>query len=285
LGLHALAICYDFPFLVNLAKDNIKRVTDTLEMDLIVIKSKNHLEYDLVRSHFTSLASTGTTWGQCLFCHYGIDAVLYNVAIEKKIPFILTGITQYELWNPGNRSKFILKRIKNLHSSDILEFVYYQSKAYLNLLRQRRQFPIQGNSCFNVYKRARLPEQGPEMIHVFDYIHWDHMLIEKTLKEQTGWVRPKGETSWRYDCILEPLLDYTYMREFGISCTGIYLSRLIRSGLLTRDEGLKTLEKKESEEVMRKSLLNVLSFLNVSEKTKIKFINSHHQWAKSLNEN
>lgn len=281
-GLNALAVCYDFPFLVNLARDNIKRVTDNIGMDLIVIKSKENLEYNLVQSHFTSLASTGTTWGQCLFCHYGIDAILYNVAIEKKIPFILTGITQYELWNPGNRIKFLLKRIKNLHSRDIFGFFYYQSKTYLKLLQQRRLYPIHGNSCFNVYKKARIPELGPEMIHMFDYIHWDPKLIEKTLKDQTGWIRPKGETSWRYDCILEPLLDYTYMKEFGISCTGIYLSKLIRSGLLTRDKGLKTIEVRESEEVLRKSLIKVLQFLNVSNKTKNKYLNKHRVWAKSL---
>lgn len=278
-GLKALAVCYDFPFLVDLAKDNIRRVTDSLGMDLIVINSKGHLEYDLVRNHFSSLASTGTTWGQCMFCHYGIDAVLYNVAIEKNIPFILSGITQNELWNPGSRTKFLLNRVKKLPLNEICECIYYQSKAYINLFRQRRQFPIQGNSCFNVYKKAKLPQQGPEVVHVFDYMHWDQNLIEKTLKEQTGWVRPKGETSWRYDCMLEPLLDYTYMREFGISCTGIYLSGLIRSGLMSRDKGLKTLETKESEVVLRKALLNVLSFLNVSAKTKIKFLKNHREWA------
>lgn len=284
LGLNALAVCYDFPFLVNLARDNIRRVTESLGMDLLFINSKGHLEYKLMRNHFASLASTGTTWGQCMFCHYGIDAVLYNVAIEKKIPFILSGITQNELWNPGSRTKFLLNRVKKLPPGEIARYLYYQSKAYFNLFRQRWQFPIHGNSCFNVYKRAKLPEQGPEVINVFDYMHWDQDLIEKTLKEQTGWVRPKGETSWRYDCILEPLLDYTYVKEFGISCTGIYLSGLIRSDLMSRDEGLKTIELKESEEVMRKSLQNVLSFLNVSVKTRRKFLKNHSEWATSKTE-
>lgn len=281
LNLNALAVCYDFPFLVDLAKDNVKRVTSSLGMDLIFIKCKGHLEYNLMRNHFSSLAATGTTWGQCMFCHYGIDAILYNVAIENEIPFILSGITQNELWNPGNRTKFLLNRIKKLPFRDIFEYLYYQSKAYFNLIYQRKLFPIQGNSCLNVYKRATLPEQGPEVIHMFDYIYWEQNLIEKTLKEQTGWVRPKGESSWRYDCILEPLLDYTYMKEFGISCTGIYLSGLIRSGLMSRDDGHKTLKIRESEKVMRKSLLKVLYFLNISTRTKNKFMQNHSDWAMS----
>ena len=72
------------------------------------------------------------------------------------------------------------------------------------------------------------------------------------------------------------------MREFNISCTGIYLSGLIRSGLIKRDEGLKVLEAKENEEVLRNSLESVLSFLNVQAKTKSKFLKVHNQWTKDL---
>ena len=271
-NLRALAICYDFPFLVDLARENIERVTQSLGIELMMVKSQGNIEYNLMRNHLSSLAATGTTWGQCMFCHYGIDAVLYNVAVEKKIPFILSGITQNELWDVGSRTKFLMKRVKNLPAGELLRHIYYQSKAYFGLVNQRRQFPIPGNNCLNVYKRANLPADGPELVHVFEYIRWDQKVIEKTLKERTGWVRPAGETSWRYDCILEPLLDYTYKKEFGISSAGMYLSGLVRAGLLSREEGLKALESKEKEEVLNRALVNVLDFLKVPERVKAKFL-------------
>ena len=150
-----------------------------------------------------------------MFCHYGIDAVLYNVAKEKNIPYILSGITKNELWNPGKRSTFLLNRVKRLSVSEWLGFGYYQSKAYLGLVDQRMQFKIPGNGCLNTYKRAKLPSSSPKIVEVFDYIHWDQNEIEKTLKRETGWAKPEKAISWRYDCILEPLLDYTYKKEFG----------------------------------------------------------------------
>lgn len=208
-NIRTLAVCYDFPFLIDLARQNVRNVCDSLELDPIIVKSKNNLEYNLLRNHLISLAGTGTTWGQCIFCHYGIDAVLFNIANEKQIPFILSGITENELWNPGNRTKFLLKKVKNLPINESLKFLYYQSKAYLGLVDQRKQFKIPGNNCFNTYKRATMPLDGPEIIHVFDYIQGDQNKIEKTLMEKTGWVKPHKPTSWRYDCILEPLLDYT----------------------------------------------------------------------------
>ena len=159
-GLRALAVCYDFPFLVELARQNIKKVCDSLNLDVMHVKSSNNFEYDFLRNHLISLSGTQTTWGQCIFCHYGIEGVLYNVAREKNIPFILSGVTENELWNPGSRTGFLLKRVKKLPFRDLLRFVYYQSKAYLNLVDQRKQFRIPGNGCFNVYKPGGAAREG-----------------------------------------------------------------------------------------------------------------------------
>ena len=83
-GLRALAVTYDFPFMVDLARQNIKTVCDNLGLELLVVKSSNDLEYDLMRNHLTSLAATGTTWGQCMFCHYGIEAILDQHGQEQR---------------------------------------------------------------------------------------------------------------------------------------------------------------------------------------------------------
>jgi len=273
-NLRTLAVCYDFPFLVDLARQNIKKICDALDLALLVIKTKNNLEYKLLREHLISLSGTGTTWGQCMFCHYGIDAVLYNVAKEKDIPFILSGITKYELWNPGSRTKFLLQRVKGLPFKELFGFMYHQSKAYLKLIDQRKQFPIPGNSCFASYKRASLPNDGPELIHVFEYLKWDARVIEETLKKEVGWTKPKKATSWRYDCILEPLLDYTYKKEFGISTVGLYLSGLIRDGLITREEALKIQKQSEDDQALEASVRHVFNFLQIPHKYQDKFFRS-----------
>jgi len=272
--LRTLAVCYDFPFLVELARQNIQQVCHRLDLDLFIIKTKNNLEYNLLRNHMISLAGTGTTWGQCMFCHYGIDAVLYNVAKKSNIPYILSGITGNELWNPGKRIRFLLNRVKKLPVNEWLGFAYYQSKAYWGLVDQRKQFKIPGNSCFNTYKRAVLPSGGPEIVEVFDYIPWDQNQIEEILKREAGWTKPDKATSWRYDCILEPLLDYTYKKEFGISTVGLYLSGLIRNGLMSREEALQIQKQSEDEKVLKDSVKYVFDYLKIPDKFQNKFFNS-----------
>jgi hypothetical protein len=273
-GLRALAVSYDFPFMVDLARKNIKTVCDNLGLELLVVKSRNNLEYDLLRNHLMSLAATGTTWGQCMFCHYGIEAILSETARSRGIPFILSGVTSNEVWwNPGNRLGILAKRLKDLPLAEKVLFGLYQTKAYAGLVDQRLQFPIPGNSCLNVYKRAQVPSNGPETIHVFDYIEWDQEVIEKTLKEETGWQKPSRALSWRYDCILEPLLDFTFKREFGISSAGLYICGLIRSGRVGREEALRLIEENEDQKQLDANLKTVLDFLKIPTQIQSKFFN------------
>ncbi len=109
---------------------------------------------------------------------------------------------------------------------------------------------------------------------MFDYIEWDQDVIERTLQEETGWQKPEKSLTWRYDCILEPLLDLTYKKEFGISSAGLYLCGLIRSGQIGREEALHLLEESEDQEHLQTSLKRVLDFLDIPVSIQTRFMNS-----------
>jgi hypothetical protein len=208
-----------------------------------------------------------------MFCHYGIEAILYEAAKKRKIPFILSGVTNNEVWwNPGSRIKILAKHLKVLPIKEKALFGFYQSRAYLRLVDQRRQFPIPGSSPLNVYQRANAPSDGPETIRVFNYLEWDQNVIEKTLQQETGWQKPPQTLTWRYDCILEPLLDFTFKREFGISSAGLYLCGLIRSGGISREEAVYILNEKEEPHRLETSLKTVLDYLEIPLKLQKKFL-------------
>jgi glutamine---fructose-6-phosphate transaminase (isomerizing) len=271
--LRAIAVCYDFTFMRDLARRNVETICKTMDLELQVVKSRNDLERDLLRNHLTSLSRTGTTWGQCTFCHYGIEAVLYSVAREKRIPFILSGTTANETWwDPGNRTRILLNHVKRLPAGGVLEFLVFQLRAGMNLADQRRQFPIPGNSRLAVFSPARYPVDGPENVRIFDYVRWDHRTIEETLVRETGWMRPDKSLTWRYDCILEPLLDYTYKKEFGISTVGLYLSGLIREGLVSRDDAMKVMEEREEQSGLDRDMRMVLENLGLPERIRSRYL-------------
>ena len=269
--LRGLAVFYDSPFYCDLARENVRTVCSNLNLDLKIVNSKDNLEYKLLQNHFLSVGATGTSWGQCIFCHYGIEAVIYNLANKLNIPFSLSGVTKYEKWDAGNKTQILLSRVKKLPVNDLMRFAYYQSKAYLLLRDQRKQFNMPCSSMLNVYNDPEKPQNGPLSIKVFDYIQWDPNLIEKTLIEKTGWIKPENGLSWGYDCSLEPFLDYTYKKEFGISTVGLYFSHLIRDGLIDRDEAMKTLEKSEDDNMLKEKLEKVFDFLEIPQSIRTKF--------------
>jgi hypothetical protein len=263
-NLRALAVFYDFPFLCDLARDNARRVCDTLGIELIFVRTSNNLEYELLRNHLISLAGTGVTWGQCMFCHYGIDGVLFNMACDRNIPFILSGVTASEVWwNPGNRTSILMRRVRKLPPKELGRLAYHQFRAYCQLVDQRRQFNIPMNNPLSAYSRPKLPVDGPEVVKVFDYFAWNQHEIEHVLNTETGWVKPGKKLTWRYDCILEPLLDFTYLREFAVSTVGLYVSGLVRSGLLSRAEAMEMRAEAENPEVMHNNVKLVFDYLRL----------------------
>ena len=271
-NLRVLAVCYDFPFMRDLARENVRNVCGTLGIELEIVKTRNSLEFDLLKHHMCAMAETGTTWGQCLFCHYGIHAVLFGLAKKKGIPLVLGGVTKYELWDPGKRMGFLKQRVASLSLAAKMRFGVSQLKAYRKLVAQRREFPLPRNSRFNPYSHPEWPEDGPRLVNVFEYIAWNKDEIEKTLQEEAGWKKPEGALSWRYDCMLEPLLDFTYLREFGISTVGVYLSNQIRDGLISREEAMEVLRKSEARTRLDASLHEVCRFLGLPQKAEEQFL-------------
>ena len=274
LNLRVLAVCYDFPFMVELARQNVRMVCGSLGIDLKVLQCQKDVENKILRNHLLSLMDTGTTWGQCIFCHYGIEAIVWRVAVSHQIPFILSGVTDNEIWwNPGNRTQLLSNHLRKLSLPQKAVFAFYQIRSFLNLVGQRRQFPIPGSSCLRAYQKAKLPERGPETIRIFEYVAWNQTLIEDRLRDETGWRKPDGPTSWRYDCILEPLLDFTYRREFGISSAGLYLCGLIRNGDMTRNEALGILALKESDTHLKQKAIHAFESLHIPARVYRRFFN------------
>jgi hypothetical protein len=271
-GLRVLGVSYSFAFMSELAEENVRQLSKTLGFDLVRVTSPNRLEYNLVRNHIASVAATKTTWGQCLFCHYGIDAILHNAAVEHEVPFILSGVTKYELWNPGKRTSFLKRRLASLPLRDKLNFAWYQFKAYWYLVRQRLLYRVPGNSVLAAYSGCELPKPGPEVIRVYDYVRWDQNVIEETLVREAGWRRPDLSLTWRYDCSLERLLDFTYKEEFGISTTGVYLSHLIRDGGITREKALAILQEAESRASLNRGAEVVFDFIHLAPRLRQRFL-------------
>lgn len=90
-------------------------------------------------------------------------------------------------------------------------------------------------------------------IQLPDYIEWDVRRIPEILAREADWRQPEGSHDSHFDCRLFPIKEYLKYRKYGLTQETIKNSRLIREGLMSREEALDraALEQTTEPEAMR----------------------------------
>jgi hypothetical protein len=97
-----------------------------------------------------------------------------------------------------------------------------------------------GASPLSKYMTFRFP--GLKHIFFFDYYAWNPPAILDKLINEIGWKRPeKLASDWHSDCAFTIFKDYMFRKMFGIGPLEAFLSNKIRHGIISREEGMKTL--------------------------------------------
>jgi hypothetical protein len=265
LGLRVLAVAYDHPFVSDLARKNATTVCERLGIELEWTATRSGVETALVRDHLPSLAATGITLGLCDFCRHGITAAVHRAAAARDVPFILMGTTAYERWGLRRPLRRLLERVRAVPAGDVVRFACTQLKTFFRMMQVRRELPLPGGARLLPWRRTHTPRDGPQEIAFYDYVQWDHDLIERTLEAETGWEKPAQPLSWRYDCALEPVLDLTLLNRFGISRAGLYLASLVRDRRLARDRALDLLAACEDRDTLARRARAVVNLLALPE--------------------
>lgn len=262
-GVRAVAVSYQHPFVTELARKNTAAVCASLGIELEWVQSGDGLERDLVRGHLESMAPAGTTMGMCRFCHYAVPAALFGAATRRGAPFVLVGATRFESWATPGRLARLARRIAALPLHQMLRVVLGQARSLALVLQLVRRWPLPSRNPLLPWVRPRFPADGPRLVRAFDYVTWDEREIEKVLEGELGWQRPATALAWRYDCALEPLVDYSSLKLSDISANGIFLSNLVRAGLWDREAALEKLRVCEDPARLEKQLREVLIFLGL----------------------
>jgi hypothetical protein len=246
LHLKPLAVFVDSKLIPEQTILNIKNTVKILGVDLIIkqhdyLKNafKHHLQAWLKRP----VPETLITF--CVGCRLGFKKFLYDEAIKRAIPVVLSGGSPFEgkqykskiiKSNPNNIkiSSFIIGYIKQLILNPIIASNYFGLKTqfnefyytYFGLEKKLRKY--------NIYRIAPYHH----------YIRWEEKLIENTLIKELGWKRhPELNSSYRGDCKIGLIRQHFYYKLLGYNDKDDHLSCLIRDGQITREDAIKRIEK------------------------------------------
>jgi hypothetical protein len=126
-----------------------------------------------------------------------------------------------------------------------------------------RDFPVTVPGCLAMSPDSRyLRLLYPNVKHAFfyEYCAWQPKTILGTLEKDVGWHKPEDyPDDWHSDCAFNVFKEYMFQKMLGVSYTDSFLSSQIRSGIMTRSEGLALLlaSKRFYKDLLSKELSHV----------------------------
>jgi len=240
-----LALNFDIGYRSSSAVRNIEVLSDELDMDLVTIRlNKNFL--GKLFSHF--LKERGEFCSVCNNLGY-LLAGSFCWAQKQLLgdpPLIVGGWSKQYEHQPGVSTTNMKYFFSNL-TKDLLDemkaqpFLEEKILTILSKLNDPRQAQV-GN------KENKLVNEIAVFIQLPDYIDWNIREIPFLLTSETGWVPPGDIHESHFDCTLFPIKEYLKYKKYGLTQETIKNSRLIREGLMPREEAIERIRLEQTSE-------------------------------------
>lgn len=220
-GLRAFAIHLDNGWNTELAVANVEQIVKRLDIDLDTCvldwKEFRDIQTSFIKSSISNIE---------IPTDHAIWALLIKTAAKMKIPYIIAGnnvVTESimpESWLYGSKDS---KLIKSLHR----QFGKIKMKTY----------PSLSTLDYVDYLLVR----GIRWVPILNYIPYNKAEAKQTLIDELGWQDYGGK---HYESIFTRFFHAFYLPvKFGYDLRKSYLSALVCSGQISRDEALEEISK------------------------------------------
>lgn len=220
-GLRPLAVHFDNGWNSELSVKNIEKLLNTLGIDLYTYV----IDWEEFRKLQLAFLRASTPDGEIPTDH-AILALLYQVASEKKIKYIISG--------------------NNVATEGVLPQTWAYGHIdwkYIRTINKR----FGGGSLKN-YPHITLAKylyytfvKGIQMVSILNYVDYNKEQAMQTLQNELGWKYYGGK---HYESIYTRFYQgYVLPEKFNIDKRKAHLSALIFSGQLTKEEALNELKK------------------------------------------
>lgn len=253
LGLRPLAFACDTGWNLNVAVENIERMTTGLDLDLYTEIVDWEEMRDLQLSFFKSQVPY-----QDIPQDHVIFASLYNYASKNNIKYVLTG---------GNYSTECVREPSEWVYMNDLRFIKDVHSKFGSMKLEK--LPLCGMFKYKLYYRIF---KGMKVIKLLDMLPYNKEDAIRTLNQNYGWESYKNK---HYESIFTRFLEgWWLINKFGYDKRKAYFSSLILTGQKTRDEALKELSTTPyNSEQAAKDLVYISNKLGISKKDFLEMMN------------
>lgn len=230
--LNPLAFTFDHGFETEEALDNVRNAVEILGIDFLFFKS----EY--MKDMFRRLLKSGSKAVLCHPCSIWYMDLAFDVAARYEIPMIVAGWTKGQSTKQGVMSKCGC----NIHAIEF-QAMAKATQEFLNeelpKMNKYKNFPT---SMEEVQKRAKKRYKSI-VVSPHWFLPYGPKEYVKMIKKELNWKPPKlsypkGSTN----CTLNFVSVYNSIKHYGYAHYHVEASKLIREGVISRDEALEELK-------------------------------------------
>ncbi|MGB6153510.1 MAG: amino acid adenylation domain-containing protein, partial [Pricia sp.] len=222
MGLSVLAFTMDNGYISDQAKANVDRIVKKLGVDHIYGETPhmNEIFVDSLHRHHNV----------CNGCFKTIYTLSTQIALEKEIPFIVTGLS---------RGQFFETRLtEELFWEDTLD----STKIDDTILEARKLYHRESDAVKRLLDVSAFEDDAVfEKVQFVDFYRYSDVSLEEMLaflKDKIGWVRPT-DTGRSTNCLINQVGIYVHKKEEGYSNYAFPYSWDVRLGHKTRHESLE----------------------------------------------
>jgi tRNA(Ile)-lysidine synthase TilS/MesJ len=237
--LNILALTFDNGFISPYARDNITKITEQLGIDHLTYKPR----YDILQKCFKAACTEDLFPAKtleraspiCTMCMALVKSIALKLSIEKQIPFIVYG------WSPGQAP--IESSVMKVNPS----FIKKTQQAIFEPL-----FRISGKDIEPYFlhdAEFSKTEQFPYNIHPLAFLQYNEHTILKDIMA-LGWISPQDTDSNSTNCLLNAFAVKLHKIKYHFHPYVFEVAGLVRSGAMSRDEGIIKIEKIEDDEMV-----------------------------------
>jgi hypothetical protein len=230
--MNPLAFTFDNGFETDDAIGNVKRAVEKLGVDFLFFKT------DFMKGMFKKILETGSKAVICHPCSLWYMDLAYDMAARFEIPIIIAG------WTKGQSTgqKVMSKCGCNAAQPEFKEMGQATQEFINTYVRNDPKYKDFPTSMEEVLKRAKARHKAI-VLSPHWFLPFESEVYVETIKRELGWEYPRLSYPGRStNCALNFISVFNSLKNYGYTHYHVEMSKLIRQGVLSRDEALRDLE-------------------------------------------
>lgn len=227
--LRILAVTLDNHFVSPAAFENIKNVTDQLDVDSYFVRPP----WSVINEMFTLTAKADvfskTTLlrasSVCTSCIGIVKNLILKTALEMTIPLVAFG------WSPGQAP--IQSAIMKTNSGMALQSQSALLNSFPESIRKKLTPYYVPPDYFEIYRH-----RFPQNIHPLAFFDYDEKNIIKELG-QIGWIEPKDTDTNSSNCLMNAFANHCHIERHGFHPYVWEIANMVRQGVMKRKDGIQ----------------------------------------------